>query len=175
VANVGVTLGGPVRKLAFLAPRRTSFPVNKTAAAAAVTAEMVGPSYALVLSGGAQEVRLTRPQLLALDQRTRELQIACVEGWTTTQTWTGVPLAKLAQLAGVPNAKSVYIRSLQPKGVLSKCSLAHDQIGDESALLALKVNGSDLPIDHGYPARVIVPGLPGVHNIKWVGSMRFSA
>ena len=35
VANVGVSIGGPVRKLAFLAPRRTSFPVNKTAAAAA--------------------------------------------------------------------------------------------------------------------------------------------
>ena len=53
--------------------------------------------------------------------------------------------------------------------------MSHDQIADESALLALSVNGEDLPLDHGYPARVIVPGLPGVHNIKWVGSMRFSA
>jgi DMSO/TMAO reductase YedYZ molybdopterin-dependent catalytic subunit len=175
VANVGASIGGPVRKLAFLAPRRTSFPVNKTAAAAAVTAEMVGPSYALELTGGASAVQLSRPQLLALDQRTRELPIACVEGWTTTQTWTGVPLATLARLAGVPDAKTVYIRSLQPKGVLSKASLSHDQIANESALLALKVNGEDLPMDHGYPARVIVPGLPGVHNVKWVGSMRFSA
>jgi DMSO/TMAO reductase YedYZ molybdopterin-dependent catalytic subunit len=30
-------------------------------------------------------------------------------------------------------------------------------------------------MDHGYPARIIVPGLPGVHNTKWVGSLTFRA
>jgi DNA-binding NarL/FixJ family response regulator len=43
------------------------------------------------------------------------------------------------------------------------------------ALLALKVNGEDLSMDHGFPARVIVPALPGVHNTKWVGQMTFRA
>jgi DMSO/TMAO reductase YedYZ molybdopterin-dependent catalytic subunit len=28
-------------------------------------------------------------------------------------------------------------------------------------------------MDHGYPARIIVPALPGVHNTKWVGSIEF--
>jgi DMSO/TMAO reductase YedYZ molybdopterin-dependent catalytic subunit len=173
VANVGQSIGGPLRATAFLAPRRQGgFPVNKTAAAARVTREMVGASYALVLNGG---VRLSRADLLALEQRTRTLPIACVEGWTTTQEWTGVPLAKLAELAGVPDAGSVLVRSLQPKGVLSKASLSRDQIADESALLALEVNGADLSMDHGYPARIIVPGLPGVHNVKWVGAMEFKA
>ncbi len=32
----------------------------------------------------------------------------------------------------------------------------------------------DLSPDHGYPARVIVPALPGVHNTKWVKRMTFS-
>ncbi len=171
VANVGQSIGGPLRATAFLGPRRQGgFPVNKTAAAARVTREMVGASYALVLNG---DVRLSRTDLLALEQRTRTLPIACVEGWTTTQEWTGVPLAKLAELAGVPNASSVLVRSLQPKGVLSKASLSRAQIADESALLALKVNGAALEMDHGYPARIIVPGLPGVHNVKWVGAMEF--
>ena len=39
----------------------------------------------------------------------------------------------------------------------------------------LKVGGADLTPDHGYPARIIVPGLPGVHNTKWVGRMEFRA
>jgi DMSO/TMAO reductase YedYZ molybdopterin-dependent catalytic subunit len=173
VANVGQSIGGPLRATAFLGARRQGgFPVNKTAAAARVTREMVGASYTLVLNG---DVRLSRPDLLALEQRTRTLPIACVEGWTTTQEWTGVPLAVLAELAGVPDASSVLVRSLQPKGVLSKASLSRDQIANESALLALKVNGAELPMDHGYPARIIVPGLPGVHNVKWVGAMEFSA
>jgi DMSO/TMAO reductase YedYZ molybdopterin-dependent catalytic subunit len=59
--------------------------------------------------------------------------------------------------------------------VLRKASLSGDQIAARDSLLALKVNGEDLPLDHGYPARVIVPALPGVHNTKWVSAMTFTA
>jgi DMSO/TMAO reductase YedYZ molybdopterin-dependent catalytic subunit len=175
VANVGESIGGPVRRLAFLAPRRESFPVNKTAARAKVTAAMVGSAYRLRLSGGEREVALSREQLLALPQHTARLPIACVEGWTTTQAWTGVRLSELAALAGVAGAGSAFVRSLQPAGVLSKASLSGDAVADPDALLALKVNGADLPMDHGYPARIIVPALPGVHNTKWVASIEFGA
>jgi DMSO/TMAO reductase YedYZ molybdopterin-dependent catalytic subunit len=37
------------------------------------------------------------------------------------------------------------------------------------------VNGADLSLDHGFPARVIVPGAPGVHQTKWVATMKFKA
>jgi hypothetical protein len=174
VGNVGESIGGPVRKLAFFAPRRESFPVNKTAARAKVTAGMVGPSYRLELSG-ARQVSLSRDDLLALPQHTARLPIACVEGWTTTQTWTGVRLSELARMAGVPDAATAFVRSLQPAGVLSKASLSGDTVADPDSLLALQVNGADLPIDHGYPARIIVPALPGVHNTKWVASIEFGA
>ena len=43
------------------------------------------------------------------------------------------------------------------------------------SLLALQVNGADLALDHGYPARIIVPALPGVHNTKWVGRLELRA
>jgi len=42
-------------------------------------------------------------------------------------------------------------------------------------MLAQRVNGVDLSLDHGYPARIIVPALPGVHNTKWVSSIDFQA
>ena len=44
---------------------------------------------------------------------------------------------------------------------------------DPDSLLALRVNGADLTPDHGYPARVILPASPGVHNTKWVSSLTF--
>jgi DMSO/TMAO reductase YedYZ molybdopterin-dependent catalytic subunit len=174
VANAGESIGGPLRSLAFLAPRREDFPVNKTAARAGITAEMVGPAYLLTLSDGAREIPLTLDELRALPQHTARLPIACVEGWTTTQTWTGVRLSELAQAAGVAGARSAFVRSLQPKGVLSKASLSGDAIAHPDSLLALQVNGRDLSLDHGYPARIIVPALPGVHNTKWVGSIEFA-
>ena len=120
--------------------------------------------------------RFSREELLALPQHSARLPIACVEGWTTTQDWTGVRLSQLAELAGADPAavESAFVRSLQPVGVLSKASLNGDQVRHPDALLALKVNGADLPLDHGYPARIIVPALPGVHNTKWVGRIEFA-
>src|SRR3954453_8085330 len=56
VANVGQSVGGPLRKLAFLAPRREivpgDFPINKTAAVAAIKPEQTGAAYRLVLRNG---------------------------------------------------------------------------------------------------------------------------
>jgi DMSO/TMAO reductase YedYZ molybdopterin-dependent catalytic subunit len=60
------------------------------------------------------------------------------------------------------------VESLQPRGVLSQATLGRAQHTDDRALLALRVNGADLSLDHGFPARIIVPALPGVHCTKWV-------
>jgi DMSO/TMAO reductase YedYZ molybdopterin-dependent catalytic subunit len=49
------------------------------------------------------------------------------------------------------------------------------QVADARTLLALRVNGADLPLDHGYPARMIIPAAPGVHCTKWVGRLTFVA
>jgi DMSO/TMAO reductase YedYZ molybdopterin-dependent catalytic subunit len=174
LANVGETIGGPLRQTALLAPRREDFPVNKTARAARVTTAMVGTSWRLELVRGDTKRSFSRAQLLAMDQRAEGLPIACVEGWTTTQHWEGVPLVALAGLVGATDAGEVTVESLQPKGVLRAATLSHDQFSDDRALLALRVNGADLPLDHGYPARIIVPALPGVHNTKWVARMTFA-
>jgi DMSO/TMAO reductase YedYZ molybdopterin-dependent catalytic subunit len=176
VANVGESVGGPLRSVAVLAPRRSGgFPINKTAPAANVTRAMTGADYRLVLRGGRDELQLSREDLLALPQATHALTLGCVEGWSTRQTWSGVPLAELARRAGVADPAELLVVSLQPKGVLSRATLSGGQATDSRALLALKVGGRDLPLDHGYPARIIVPGLPGVHNTKWVGQLEFRA
>jgi DMSO/TMAO reductase YedYZ molybdopterin-dependent catalytic subunit len=135
---------------------------------------MVGAGWRLAI-GGPRPATLSRADLLAMDLRTERLPIACVEGWSTTQEWKGVPLRDLAALAGASDAGELHVESLQPRGVLRRATLNHGQFTDERALLALRVNGADLPLDHGYPARIIVPALPGVHNTKWVARLEFRA
>ena len=180
-ANAGQSIGGPLRPLAFLAPRRqtagdgpSDFAVNKTFAGAGVPEQAIGAGiYRLVLRGAGGERRLSRDDLAALPQSTQSLPIACVEGWSTTQRWTGVRLRDLARLVGAQDAGEALVDSLQPRGVLKQATLSRDELLDERSLLALEVNGEDLSLDHGFPARVIVPALPGVHNTKWVGSITF--
>jgi DMSO/TMAO reductase YedYZ molybdopterin-dependent catalytic subunit len=109
-----------------------------------------------------------------MQQHTANLPISCVEGWSTDyQAWAGVRLRDLARLAGFARPAGVLVRSLQNGGAFSKAALSAEQIQDPDSLLALRVNGADLAPDHGYPARVIVPASPGVHNTKWVTSLTF--
>ena len=177
VTAAGQAIGGPLRRLALLSPRGVDgpdgFPVNKTARAAGVTAAMAGSDWRLEVAGGARELRLDRGALLALQQHAERLPIACVEGWSTTQDWSGVRLADLARMAGAPAGRALRVESLQPRGVLREATLTADQVADRRSLLALRVNGADLSLDHGFPARVIVPALPGVHCTKWVARMTF--
>ncbi len=176
--TVGQTVGGASRGAALLLPRgrgRGDFPVNKTAAAAGISRESVGESWSLALRGGPAVVMLDRAKLAGMPQSAARLPIACVEGWSTVQTWSGVRLAELARIAGVPAPRSARVVSLQRGGAFGEATLQANQIGDPDALLALRVNGADLSLDHGYPARIIVPALPGVHNTKWVAAIEFEA
>lgn len=175
--GAGQSLGGPFRTLAFLLPRGRvrpgplGFPVNKTAVAAGISGQKVGTNWRLALVGE-RSVSVTREQLLALPQHTHDLPIACVEGWSTTQRWSGVRLRDLASLCGVSGPATVTSQSLD-HGTFGHATLGHEQVADDRSLLALRVNGLDLSLDHGYPARVISPAVPGVHCTKWVSTMTF--
>jgi hypothetical protein len=182
VSAAGQSIGGPLRDLAIFAPRGrvpgpgpNGFQVNKTASAVGITTNETGAAWSLRVSGpGGRSRVLTREQLLALPQGTQDLPIACVEGWSTTQRWTGVPLRTLAGLVGAGPGHLLGVQSLQKAGEFRQTTLAANQADDGRSLLALRVNGVDLSLDHGFPARIIVPALPGVHCTKWVSSLEFT-
>jgi len=181
--GLGQVAGGPFRKLALLAPRGdgpgngpNAFQVNKTFTSVGIPKRDVGDGWRLLISSdGSPRAALSRSDLLGMEQVTADLTIGCVEGWSTTQRWTGVPIAALARMAGADPGAGVEVRSLQPAGVLRRATLNAGQARDPRSLLALKVNGADLSLDHGFPARLIVPALPGVHNTKWVGELAFGS
>ena len=179
--SIGQSVGGPLRRTALLAPHGQEtgdFQINVTAAEGGITAADSGADWRLTLVGPGPGtlITLTRAQLLAMPQHTAALSINCVEGWSSgDQAWTGVPLRDLARLAGVQHPASLLVESLQRRGGFRRSVLSAGQVMDPDALLALRVNGTDLSPDHGYPARVIVPASPGVHNTKWVARMTFGS
>jgi DMSO/TMAO reductase YedYZ molybdopterin-dependent catalytic subunit len=182
--TAGQSIGGRLRGTALLAPHNrdpgsgpSGFQINKTAAAVGVTPALVGPDWRLEIHGRrGGPLIFTREQLLAMPQHAAALPIACVEGWSTDdQHWNGLRLVDLAAMAGMSAAGSVLVESIQPPGPFTRVVLRGNQIRDPRALLALRVNGADLSLDHGYPARIIVPANPGVNNTKWVHRLTFRA
>jgi DMSO/TMAO reductase YedYZ molybdopterin-dependent catalytic subunit len=175
---VGQSIGGWTRRTSLFGPRGLSataphyLPVNRTAASIGLTAADVGPGYRLTLIG-ARTVTLTQAELLRLPQHAVELPIACVEGWSVAARWTGVRLADLARLAGMPAPAGAQVDSIQQVGAFKSAVLSAGQVANPLSLLAVTVNGHVLPWDHGYPARTIIPNAPGVHNTKWVSKITF--
>lgn len=171
----------PLRSTALLSPRGQSpgdgpndFQINTTFQEIGVDETETGSSWRLRLVGpDGRDVRLRREELLTMPLRTADLPIACVEGWSTLQSWTGVRLRDLAALVGGEGAESVFVESLQRGGAFSTMSLSDGQLRADKTMLALKVNGVDLSLDHGFPARMIIPAAPGVRNTKWVETITF--
>ncbi|MEQ6899525.1 molybdopterin-dependent oxidoreductase [Nocardioides sp. YIM 152588] len=168
-----------LRKVSIFAVRTgegpQGVPINRTASAAGVTAEAVGDGYRLEVVRGERSITLTRAELAALEQRTRTLPIACVEGWSASGTWTGVPVRTLLDLVQAPRGAGVRVESLQTRGASSSSVLPGNFADHPDTLLALGLNGEPLDIDHGFPARIIAPNRPGVLQTKWVTRMEVLA
>jgi DMSO/TMAO reductase YedYZ molybdopterin-dependent catalytic subunit len=117
----------------------------------------------------------------------QEKQAAAGTAWTLggigVATWTGVPLREILERAGVrPNAVDVMAEGLDStvigadgtdQGHVRRPIPIAKALDD--AILAFEMNGQRLPFDHGFPARLIVPGWVGIANIKWVGSIEVAA
>jgi DMSO/TMAO reductase YedYZ molybdopterin-dependent catalytic subunit len=177
VTTIGQTLR-PLKELALLAPRRPDagpqgVPVNASAAGAGVVERARDPAFRLVVEGNVRRrLELSRAQLLALPQRSAELAIACVEGWSSAAVWSGVPVRDLVALAGGdPERCTVLVHSLQEGGRYRRSRLNEPHVRDPDTLLALALRGEPLHLDHGYPCRLIAPNRPGVQQTKWVARL----
>ena len=96
-------------------------------------------------------------------------------------TWRGVLLSEVLERAGIkPSAVDVLPEGLDTNVVTGgvdqgrvrrplPVSKALDDV-----LIAYEMNGEPLPYDHGFPARLVVPGWIGIANIKWLGQIEVS-
>jgi DMSO/TMAO reductase YedYZ molybdopterin-dependent catalytic subunit len=97
-------------------------------------------------------------------------------GAVSTAEWTGVPLVEVLDRAGVrANACEVVFRGADggtvdghEEPIRFERSLRLDQTREAEALLVYAMNGEPLPVQHGYPVRMIVPGWYAVASVKWL-------
>ena len=97
-------------------------------------------------------------------------------GAVSTAEWTGVPLAEILDRAGpTPEALEIVFRGADQGDVGEPAdpirferSLLVTDAGHSGSLLAYAMNGEPLPLEHGYPMRLIVPGWYAVASVKWL-------
>jgi DMSO/TMAO reductase YedYZ molybdopterin-dependent catalytic subunit len=109
-------------------------------------------------------------ELAAMPSASQETTLECISnqvgsGLISNAIWKGVPLHQLIQASG-PNANVVQV-------VFHGADAYSDDVSTEIAMLpttliAYEMNGEPLPLRHGFPARMIVPGMVGEKSVKWL-------
>ncbi len=134
-------------------------------------------TYRQLQRGGFADWRLavdglvTRPgsfslaQLKALPARTQITRHVCEEGWSAIGEWTGVPLSRVLDAAGLqPAARFVTFYSYDDfADSIDLLDALHPQ-----TLLAYGMNGRDLPVPHGAPLRLRVERQVGYKSMKFL-------
>ena len=118
------------------------------------------------------ELEITFADLLERPMIERDITLSCVSnrvggGLVGNARWQGVRMKELLEEAGVhTGATQVVSRSIDGWNCGSPTSVIMD---GRDAMLAIAMNGEPLPPEHGYPVRLVVPGLYGyVSATKWV-------
>jgi DMSO/TMAO reductase YedYZ molybdopterin-dependent catalytic subunit len=154
-------------------------------------------SYRLRIDGAVTNpLSLTYQQLRDMPSETRVATLECAGnsrvflvpqvagaqwelGAVGNAEWTGVPLATLLGRAGLEeDACEIVLEGADrgtpteapvPPGPISYArSLPRDKALQWEVLIAYQMNGRDLPLDHGYPVRAVVPGHYGMASVKWL-------
>jgi DMSO/TMAO reductase YedYZ molybdopterin-dependent catalytic subunit len=126
-----------------------------------------------------QEVTINWAILLSKPMQDSLVTLMCVSNevggnLTGNAVWTGWPVRELLKMAG-PKAGADMVLSTSSDGWTAGTPLSV-LTDDRNALLAVAMNGQPLPFEHGFPVRMVVPGLYGyVSATKWVTELKVTS
>jgi DMSO/TMAO reductase YedYZ molybdopterin-dependent catalytic subunit len=141
-----------------------------------VTKNVVDPNvdagiWRLEIGGMVEEPRsYTFEDLKALDGIEQESTLMCISnrigaGLFSNAVWQGIPLRDLLEASRpLPGAVEVLLNGADAY----TDTFAFEKAMNPTTIVAYAMNGEPIPMRHGYPARVVVPGLYGEKNVKWV-------
>ena len=141
-----------------------------------VTKNVVDPRvskgiWRLEIAGHVEDARsYDFDEITALAATTQEATLTCISNQVgdtliSNAVWKGVPMAALLDAAR-PKSGAVEVVLHAVDGYTD--TFAIEKALEPTTLVAYEMNGEPLPDRHGYPARIIVPGLFGEKNVKWV-------
>ncbi|WP_426324056.1 molybdopterin-dependent oxidoreductase [Microbacterium sp. E-13] len=141
----------------------------------ALTVPAVDPgTWRLVVDGMVdRRVELGFDDLLAMDLDEYAITLTCVSNVVGGELvgnaiWLGVPVRDVLRLAG-PRSDADMVLSRSVDGYTASTPLSALTDDTLDAILAVGMNGEPLPLEHGFPVRMVVPGLYGyVSATKWL-------
>jgi len=123
-------------------------------------------TYQLIVEGLVENpLSLSHEEIMAYPSVTEVVLLICPGVFYDNAEWTGVPVADILRQAKVkPEAEKVYFEAA---GGYRQALTIEEAMSDD-VFLAYEVNGQILPVEHGYPLRLVVRGKYGSRWVKWL-------
>jgi DMSO/TMAO reductase YedYZ molybdopterin-dependent catalytic subunit len=159
-------------EIAGLTPEVTSNRLHYTVDESIIDPTVDRASWRLRVDGlVGRPVSLGYDELLAMPATEQYVTLQCISNLiggdlVGTAKWTGVPLARVLERAGGAGRGAVRVVFHAVGGYSDSLPLAKAM--EETTVVAYGMNGRSLPRAHGFPARIVAPGIYGMKNVKWL-------
>ena len=126
-----------------------------------------------IIKKAGDTLKISLAEIKRLPKTVITFDFKCIEGWNQITNWSGVRFSDFANKYGLnEQTKMNYIGMATPDSAyyvgIDMASMMHSQ-----TILAYEMNGEKLPINQGFPLRLIIPVKYGVKHIKKIGSIYF--
>jgi DMSO/TMAO reductase YedYZ molybdopterin-dependent catalytic subunit len=127
-----------------------------------------------VVKSSGDTLNISMDEIKKLSKIDLVFEFKCIEGWSQKTWWGGVKFSDFIKAYDLhPEAKMTYVGMATPDDEyyigLDMSSALHPQ-----TILCFEMNGKPLPINQGYPLRLIIPVKYGIKHIKRLGTISFS-
>lgn len=131
-------------------------------------------NWKLVVNGLVKNpIEITFAEMLNLTRKDQVSDFHCVTGWTINDIpWNGFHLSTLFKLVE-PSANASHIAFHSYNNIYNESITKEDALNQET-MMAYGINGSTIPLPHGFPLRLVVPYKWGYKNAKYVYGIEFT-
>ena len=118
---------------------------------------------------GVNGIELSFEDILRLPQVQHDRRMVCVCNWSIRELWQGVLLSDVLRLADMGDPHGLYLKQVSigtPEKGTYEATIPLEKALENEALLCHSLNGSPLPMERGYPLRLVDFNLYGYKNVK---------
>lgn len=170
--DLGSMFAVPPRDTVYFTPNDKFYTVNFMDASYNFTRDLDVEQWQMVVKGAVTNPKVMKwRDVLNRDSFDQAVTLMCIDtlpGGTSlgTAMWRGISLKALLQEVGADEdtARDVIFRAADGY----HDSIPFSRAMQDDVMIAYLMNGEKIPKDHGYPVRLVVPGLYGIKNVKWI-------
>ena len=127
-----------------------------------------------VIKSNGDTLHISLDELKQMPRTEVVFNFKCIEGWSQITWWAGVRFSDFAKKYGLDNEIQMRYVGMNTPDKAYYVGIDMPSILQPQTILCYEMNGAPLPMNQGYPLRLIIPVKYGIKHLKRIGSISFA-